>query len=397
MNHSTHSNPQRRDSAGAHPNLDSANSDGSSLRTSSSKNAPHRFGQVGGLWDEPIYWAIPILKTSRTRVRIHFFLLLFILVQLGHVIWPPTGYPAGGDWSFTLIGLAALAVVLVIHEAAHWLVDRSLGGESDEIIIWPLGGLSPHQTPGGWKPNLLTALAGPIANLTLCLILTPILATLIVGRWEYVLFNPLGPATPYSLWVVDGKPAWWALGLWWMNYASLALVIFNLIPMYPLDGAIIAESIIGSRTGERRAAEITTVVGYGGAVLLSVVALVASNNLLLAVAIFGAIMSWLKRRQIAFIAQPISPTEELPAGTTPIVPLMPHNDDADWIGTDADDPTAATPPTSKLDDTAIIESELDRILQKIHDRGMDQLTAEEKEILDAASERSRRRSGKHRE
>lgn len=399
MNHSIRKDPHRGDSsdANAHPGaLDAANTHGSSSSISpSSGNLPRRFGQVGGLWDEPIYWAIPILHAGRTHLRVHFFFILFILIQVGHAIWPRTGYPAGGDWSFTLIGLGALAVVLLIHEAAHWLVNHLLGGASDEIILWPLGGLSPHETPGGWKPNLLTALAGPIANLTLCLLLTPILTTIIVVHWEYVLFNPLDPATPYSLWVVDGKPPWWALGLWWMNYASLSLLIFNLIPMYPLDGATIAETIIGSRTGERRAAEFTTVVGYGGAVFLTVIALIASNNLLLGVAIFGAIMSWLKRRQIAFITQPISPAEELRTGTTPIAPLLPRNDEGDWIEFNADDSTGATPQPAGLDDTAIIESELDRILQKIHDQGMDQLTPDERDILDAASERRRRRSSRH--
>ena len=124
--------------------------------------------------------------------------------------------------SYTSIGwnvaeYVALFAIVTMHEYGHALACRQVGGTPDQIVLWPLGGVAyvnPPQRPGA---TLWSIAAGPLVNVALL----PVLFTL------GVLSRSLGwPAA---------MPNFYALlqAVWFIN---LVLLIFNMLPIYPLDG-----------------------------------------------------------------------------------------------------------------------------------------------------------------
>ncbi|MCH7765652.1 MAG: M50 family metallopeptidase [Acidobacteria bacterium] len=56
---------------------------------------------------------------------------------------------------------AILFVVVLVHEFGHCFGARYTGGEADEILIWPLGGLAYASPPHNAKAHMITTVAGP--------------------------------------------------------------------------------------------------------------------------------------------------------------------------------------------------------------------------------------------
>ncbi len=380
--------------AGSESQSDS-NSDGKRVRARSSIWS--QFGRSGGLWDEPIHWAIPITpRRFPVRVSIHLVLLLYCLVQIIRTIWPASDYPMGGEWSFSMTGLGALVFCLIVHECCHFVVNRMLQGETDEIAVWPLGSLFPYHVPGGWKPNVLVSLAGPLMNLTVCLVLTPVLYFAITHEWSAVFFNPLDPKAGHSTWITTAleRPPWWQIAIWWVNYVSLNLLLLNLLPLYPLDGAYILQHGLRSKWSDDRAVEIVTAIGYGLAIVLGVIAFVAGNSILMLVAIGGALSTWLKRRQVEFLQDPTLTSESSSSHSTQSANVRGVEDIDETVEleqlaplafSNSDDPAAGGLAGQQLADEQ--ELAIDAILQRISASGIDSLTAEERQMLEEATRR----------
>ena len=125
------------------------------------------------------------------------------------------------------------------HHAFH------AGGQADRIVLWPLGGIayvSPPFRPGA---QLWSIVAGPLVNV----VLVPVL--LFVS----------------TLMVASGVPQEYP-DLWnWVRMTRLinfVLLVFNVLPIYPLDGGQILRSLLWFRLGPRRSLLIATSVGLVG-------------------------------------------------------------------------------------------------------------------------------------
>src|SRR5947199_2450474 len=111
----------------------------------------------------------------------------------------------------------ALFLIVLMHEFGHALACRQVGGKADRIVLWPLGGVAyvaPPQRPGA---TLWSIAAGPLVNVALVPVLT-VLALL--GRsfgW--------GESMPNLYQFVQA-----------VCIVNLVLLVFNLLPIYPLDG-----------------------------------------------------------------------------------------------------------------------------------------------------------------
>lgn len=145
----------------------------------------------------------------------------------------------------------SLFLIVLIHEFGHALACRSVGGQAHEIVLWPFGGVayaSPPQRPGA---TLWTIAAGPLVNV----ILFPVLSV---------------------LWWVAGSADWGGdistyLGAVWM--INLVLLIFNMMPVYPLDGGQILRALLWFILGRARSLMVACVVGFVGAAGFVVLAL----------------------------------------------------------------------------------------------------------------------------
>ncbi len=147
-----------------------------------------------------------------------------------------------------------LFVLVTMHEFGHALACRQVGGRADRIVLWPLGGIAFVNPPQRAGAMLWSIAAGPLVNVLLVPILTFILHTAV--RAGLVNTNP--DAYLVLLWI------------WRIN---LGLLLFNLLPIYPLDGGQILRAILWFPLGQIRSLFIATAVGFAGGGALVLVAI----------------------------------------------------------------------------------------------------------------------------
>jgi Zn-dependent protease len=143
-----------------------------------------------------------------------------------------------------------LFVLVTMHEFGHALACRQVGGEANRIVLWPLGGIAYVNPPPRAGAMLWSIAAGPLINV----LMAPILAFVlhIAGAAGWASTNP------------DAY-----LVLVWLWRINLVLLIFNLLPIYPLDGGQILRSILWFPFGQTKSLFIATAIGLvGGAALL---------------------------------------------------------------------------------------------------------------------------------
>ena len=159
-----------------------------------------------------------------------------------------------GSLTFNALEYLALFAIVLMHEMGHALACRSVGGKADEIVLWPLGGVAyvaPPQRPGAM---LWSIVAGPLVNVVLFVVLGGLLALGNSLAW--------GDTAPDLLQFVRA-----------VFFVNLGLLIFNLLPVYPLDGGQILRSLLWFAIGRAQSLMAASIVGFGGVVVLFLVAL----------------------------------------------------------------------------------------------------------------------------
>lgn len=343
----------------------------------------------GGDWrgarasfDDPMSWSLPVARIAGITVRVHLFFLAFVLASLARSASP--GADASIAWKPTLLGLGALLAIIVLHEFGHCIACRRSGGRADEILLWPLGGLAgcvPPERPGA---HLWTALGGPLVNVAIVAVLTPVLG-LRTGEWLGVAVpNPFGLASLVQDRDVSG---WLELLLVLANYIAWVLLIFNLIPMFPLDGGRILQAILWRRRGYAASMRIACRAGFVAAVALGIAALATDGTTLLAIAIFGGFVSVATLRQVDaerdFLGFDPDPAELAAVEEEEEFDAGPPRRIAGRGAAGAQAVGASGP------DSATKEAEIDRILEKIAKGGMAGLSDAEREFLRRATDEKR--------
>jgi len=147
----------------------------------------------------------------------------------------------------------ALFLIVLTHEFGHQLACRSVGGQTHDIVLWFLGGVayvSPPQRPGA---QLWSIAAGPLVNV----VLIPILSVLV--------------AVSSHLGWYDTNPDAYELihNIWWIN---VVLLVFNMMPVYPLDGGQILRSLLWFVIGRAKSLLVASIIGFIGLAGLLVIA-----------------------------------------------------------------------------------------------------------------------------
>ena len=174
------------------------------------------------------------------------------------------GYPS---LMWPALEYLALFAIVLLHEFGHALACRQVGGQANQIVLWPLGGVAyvaPPQRPGA---TLWSIAAGPLVNVALA----PVLSLL----WW------LG----YSLGWADAMPNAYAFvkAICIINWG---LLIFNMLPIYPLDGGQILQSLLWFVLGRARSLMVATVLGFVGVVGFFILALWVRSVWIGAISVF---------------------------------------------------------------------------------------------------------------
>jgi len=349
------------------------------------------FGRPGGDWkgvrptlDNPMSWSVWIGRYFRVDVRLHLMLILFIVIELLRA-----GATEGGGFAlyYTSIWVLSLFVIVLLHEFGHVFACRMTGGEADEILMWPLGGLAHCRPPDRWTAHLWTVLGGPLVNAILLVSFALVLGISQRAWLGVAIPSPFAPAP--SNWF-SAAPEW-ARMIHLAAWINLILLMFNvLVPLFPLDGGRILQALLWPKFGYIRSMRITVRVGYFGAIVMGVFALAAGEQLglttallLFSIAVFGGFTCWTTHKQLEF-------AEEIMGFS--------YDEYALKLGKEVEKereqkrgPSARTlrRQQKRAEQEQNDARELDRLLQKIAEKGMDELTAREKKWLENQTRKKR--------
>jgi Zn-dependent protease len=219
-------------------------------------------------------WSFPIARVAGIAIKVH--VTFFLILILGAVQGGAANGTAGAIFGVLLMLLLFLCVTL--HELGHSLTAQRLGIPVREIVLLPLGGvaLMARNPTKAWH-ELVIAAAGPLVNVVIAAVLL-----LVTGA-----FAAAGRIDTDALQLAPGSlaPSLTSL-LQWLIYANLALVLFNLIPAFPLDGGRIFRALLAMVMGFRRATRIATAVGQLIAIGLGVYGFATGSIGLMLVAVF---------------------------------------------------------------------------------------------------------------
>lgn len=215
--------------------------------------------------------AFNIAKIAGIPLRIH-WTFGFFFVWIAYV-----GSKAGMD-SIGIYRLCGFAVILfvcvVLHELGHALTARKYGVHTKDIIISPIGGVARlYKIPELPKHELIIAIAGPAVNLVIAIILGVFLTLFREkGVW------PVGDPTRIFNYSENFLPA-----LFWLNFF---LIIFNLLPAFPMDGGRIFRSLLAMRLGRTKATRIASRLGQIIAVGFFIYGILQSDFILAFIGVF---------------------------------------------------------------------------------------------------------------
>ncbi len=208
-------------------------------------------------------WNITLGRWFGVRVRLNVLFLLVILCALYFGSYFE-------ELPYTLALITTLFVSVLAHEFGHCFVAWKSGGSVDQIVLWPLGGLAQVNASHDPYSERLTAMAGLVVNLCLCLAVAPILFFFSddgLGR----VMNPLAPPFPTDAFG-------WLDALALVFWVNLVLVAFNLLPAFPLDGGRILRSFLWPRMGYSTAVRVAARFATATAVLMMLAALLIDRS-----------------------------------------------------------------------------------------------------------------------
>ncbi len=156
--------------------------------------------------------------------------------------------------AWNVLEYLALFLIVLLHEYGHALACRQVGGTANQIVLWPLGGVAYVDPPPRPGATLWSIAAGPLVNVALLPVLMFLL--MLSRAWGWALVMPNG----YAL-------------LRAVLFINVGLLLFNLLPIYPLDGGQILRSLLWFVMGRGRSLMVATLLGFVGVAGLIVLAL----------------------------------------------------------------------------------------------------------------------------
>ncbi len=347
-------------------------------------------------------WNFTLGRWGTVRVGLHLFLVLAILF-CGFLAWD-----AGKDDGTSYLGwfclsIGVFATSLIVHQLAHILAARRLGGDTDAIVLGPLGDMRPIRIHDDPQSEFVAILSGPMTSLFVSLVCVAGISA-VSADTSRGLLHPLGTKslffapddTPLPTITIAFHLACWVN--WWLASA-------NLLPAFPFDGgrALVCLLAMARPTWDR--SRLLALVG-----ILS--RLTALLLLVVAVAIHGLgseslIPGWFALTLIAVLILFSARREEAWRDRM--------DREADPFGYDFSEgytslDRSAVPPVRpsligwlvgeirrrhrerSIERQVRQETMLDEVLQKLHEQGNESLTYAERSLLFRASVRYRRES-----
>ena len=195
-------------------------------------------------------WSLPIFRVAGIQLRIHITFLLLIG-------WLAFGYYAEGGSAVALsrvIFILLLFVCVVLHEFGHAFAAKAFGINTPDITLLPIGGVARlERMPEEPVQELIIAVAGPMVNVVIAL-------GLFVAGGSQALANPS---------TVEGGGF-----IAQLMTINIMLVLFNLLPAFPMDGGRVLRALLATRLCYARATQGAAPEGQGFAWVLGFIGII---------------------------------------------------------------------------------------------------------------------------
>ena len=291
--------------------------------------------------NNPMNWTLPLFRAFGVQVKVHILYIVITVALFLRIAYSKDSVVSASDVFWFIVPILFISILL--HEFGHIFGGRAVGGDGDEIVMWPLGGLAFVDVPREWRAHTLMILAGPAVNLGLAILTAGILA----GSGFLPTLNPfdnpyLSPMKNYR----DGRvytseyglkmytagtaelarsdvgkvdenrsraeqeasqhgleralaPTWlvWVNRIFWLNWV---LFLFNmLVPAYPMDAAQTVQGLVWWRTDYRTGLRVACLVGYGAGAILLVVGFAINESMIVGLSLFCLFESWRRLHALA--------------------------------------------------------------------------------------------------
>jgi Zn-dependent protease/predicted transcriptional regulator len=209
-------------------------------------------------------WSFPILRIFGIELRLHATFLLLLA-------WIGASHGSSDGWKGAFGGVLSVLLIfscVVLHELGHALAARRFGIKTPDITLLPIGGVAHlERIPERPREELTVAVAGPIVSGLLALMF-----------WAFSGFSSLEPP------ILDAGLFETILPR--LASINLGLLVFNLLPAFPMDGGRMLRAALTERLGRTRATQMAARVGQGLAVLMGFSGLLLSSPILILISVF---------------------------------------------------------------------------------------------------------------
>lgn len=327
-------------------------------------------------------WNIYLHRIAGVRIRLHAFFLLLIVLCVAAREWIPLWY------SFSAVGVLFFSVVW--HELARCFAAYKCGLAAEQVLLWPLGGLTAVAAPvADPRQEWPTAVAGILANLSVCAVLLPVF--LMLGLTSWLQLNPL--TLP-----VRGDQLNWqtaAALVFWVNWG---LVLANLLPAYPFDGSRMLRAALWPRLGYRSAVLQVARATRATALLLLLLGLAVSERYpvaLVALALLSLFLFFGARNEVDRLQEPelddgvfgydfsqgYTSLEHAASAANPKLGALRR-----WLAQRRENRLRRRREQEELE-----ELRMDEVLARLHELGYERLSIEDRHLLQRVSSRYRNR------
>jgi Zn-dependent protease len=176
-----------------------------------------------------------------------------------------------------------LFAIVLLHEFGHALACRQVGGQANHIVLWPLGGIAYVRPPARPGALLWSIAAGPLVNVVLVPLTVGVLLLAHSQGWDATNAD----ADRFLRTVVS---------------LNLGLLIFNLLPIYPLDGGQILQALLWFLLGRVKSLLVVSVLGMVAGVGVVGLAVWSMDVWIGLLAAFVAFRSWAGFQQARLLA-----------------------------------------------------------------------------------------------
>src|SRR5918998_2235503 len=200
---------------------------------------------------------LTVARVHDIDIRLHpTFALVFLWVLID---WRRIGAGVGiSSVVFTLILVVLIFACVLLHEFGHAFMARQHGVRVHDVSLSAIGGVARmEQLPAESRAEVLIALAGPAANFAFIVAMAPIV--LLAG-----VLSGFSSLEDYATTVFEPSP----IGLLTtLLYANLLIIVFNVLPAFPMDGGRVVRAALTTAVGRETGTRIAVIAGEAFAVV----------------------------------------------------------------------------------------------------------------------------------